>query len=69
MIPIRKKNKGGERGPHLCIRLVGLCLNAKVDSLPFAATVAAAAPLQHYMADLVHQPWDQCPWHSGRVGD
>ena len=32
-------------------------LNPKVDSPPFAATVAAAAPLQHYQVDPVHQPW------------
>ena len=32
-------------------------LNPKVDSPPFAATVTAAAPLQHYQVDL-HQPWD-----------
>ena len=31
-------------------------LNPKVDSQPFAATVASAAPLQHYQVDPVHQP-------------
>ena len=30
-------------------------LNPKVDSLPFAATVAAAAPTQRYQVDPVHQ--------------
>ena len=30
-------------------------LNPKVDSPLFAATVAAAAPLQHCQVDLVHQ--------------
>ena len=34
-----------------------LSLHPKVDSPPFAATVAAAAmPLQHYQVDPVHQP-------------
>ena len=32
-------------------------LNSKDNSPPFAATVAAAAPLQHYQEDPVHQPW------------
>ena len=32
------------------------CLNPKVDSPPFAAIVAAAAPLQHYQLDPVNQP-------------
>ena len=35
-------------------------LNPKVDTPPFAATIAAAAaPLQlyQYQGDLVHQPW------------
>ena len=35
-----------------------LLLNPKVDSPQFAATVAAAAPLQHYQIDPVHQPLD-----------
>ena len=32
------------------------CLKPKVDSPSFAATVAVAAPLQHYQVDSVHQP-------------
>ena len=32
------------------------CLNLKVDSPLFAATVAAAALLHHYQVDPVHQP-------------
>ena len=42
--------------PYLCVYLY-LYLNpkSKVDSPPFAATVAAA-PLQHYQIDLVQQP-------------
>ena len=31
-------------------------LNPKVDSPPFAATVAASAPVQYYQVDPVHQP-------------
>ena len=31
-------------------------LNPKVDSPPFAATVAAAVPLQLYQVDTAHQP-------------
>ena len=31
-------------------------LNPKVDRPQFAATVAAAVPLQHYQIDPVHQP-------------
>ena len=33
-----------------------LSINPKVDSLPFAAAVAHAVPLQYYQVDLVHQP-------------
>ena len=36
--------------------LYSVALNPKVDSPPFAGTVAAAAPLQLYQKDLVHQP-------------
>ena len=36
-------------------------LNPKVDSPPFAATVTAAAPLQHYQVDPVHQPLGLTP--------
>ena len=31
-------------------------LNPKVDNPPFAASVAAAVPLQHYQVDTAHQP-------------
>ena len=35
-----------------------LCnLNPKVDSPPYATTVAGAAALQCYQEDPVHQPW------------
>ena len=38
------------------------CLNPKVDSPLFAATVAAAAPLQHNQVDPVHQPLGLSSW-------
>ena len=34
-----------------------IVLNPKIDTPPFAAAVAAAAPLQLYHVDPVHQPW------------
>ena len=42
----------------LSIKCKPISLNPKVDSPPFAATVAAAAPLQHYQVDPVHKPLD-----------
>ena len=33
------------------------CFNLKVGTPLFAATVAAAAPLQLYQVDPIHQPW------------
>ena len=42
-------------------------VNPKVDSPPFAATVAAAAPLQHYQVDTVHQPLGLTMLHSNSV--
>ena len=32
-------------------------LNPQVDTPPFAATVTAAAPIQLYQVDPVHQSW------------
>ena len=44
--------------PLLCLSTVPNCLylSPQVDSPPFAATVAAAVPLQLYHEDPVHQP-------------
>ena len=33
-----------------------MAFKPKVESPPFAAIVAVAAPLQHYQVDPVHQP-------------
>ena len=32
MIPIRKKNKGGERGPYLCIRKIKIKADIKFQA-------------------------------------
>ena len=44
---------------HFCNILLNFnfSLNPKVDTPPLAATVAAAAPLQLYQVNPVHQAW------------
>ena len=53
---VRGLVSGGGKGWNEVKVILALSSNPKVDRHPFAATVAAAALLQYYQVDPVHQP-------------